>query len=264
MAQRRRSHDKMKPRLGCLGIMIAILGIGYAALWLTSRDLDDFEDAFLNAVYAGDSAKVEALLKTGENPNKRDSYGNNPMTLAAYAGRADVLILLLAHGGRLDSRDNTGMTPLHCAAYYNRIRAVNVLLKNGAALNATNNYGFTPLSESVMKGYPDLAALLLNAGAIVTNRDEGGWQPLHQALRSNRMNAKTRMRMVTLLLDHGADSNADNPGGWEEDSKHDSTASPFVIFQRRNPNRGNTPLAIAESNEFHPIAELLRKRGAVK
>jgi ankyrin repeat protein len=244
--------------------VIAVLGIGYGALRLTTRNLDDFEDDFLNAVYAGNSAKVDAMLKTGENPNKRDSYGNNPMTLAAFAGHADVLTLLLAHGGRLDSRDNTGTTPLHCAAYYNRIEAGKVLLKNGAALNATNNYGFTPLSESVMKGYPDMVALLLGAGATVTNRDERGWQPLHQALRSNRMIAKTRTRIVTLLLDYEADPNADNPGGWEQDSKHDSTASPFAIIQRRNRNRGNTPLAIAESNGFRQIAGLLRKRGAEK
>lgn len=254
----------MKKRLGCLGVVIAVLGLGYGALWLTTRNLDDFEDDFLNAVYAGNSAKVEAMLKTGENPNKHDSYGNNPMTLAAFAGHADVLALLLAHGGRLESRDNTGMTPLHCAAYYNRIEAGKVLLQNGAALSATNNYGFTPLSESVMKGYPDMVALLLSAGATVTNRDERGWQPLHQALRSNQMNGKIRARIVTLLLDHGADVNADNPGGWEEDSKHDSTASPFAIFQQRNPNSGNTPLAIAQSNGFQDIAELLQKRGAMK
>jgi uncharacterized protein len=254
----------MKKRLGCLGIVIAVFALGYGALCLTTRNLDDFEDNFLNAVYAGDLAKVESMLKTGENPNKHDSYGNNPMTLAAFAGHADVLTLLLAHGGRLDSRDNTGMTALHCAAYYNRIEAGKVLLKSGAAVTATNNYGFTPLSESVMKGFPDMVALLLSAGATVTNRDARGWQPLHQALRSNRMHAKTRTRIISLLLDHGADPNTDNPGGWEEDSKHDSTASPFAIFRHRNPNRGNTPLAIAESNGFQDIAELLRKHGALK
>lgn len=254
----------MKKRLGCLGIVIAVLGIGYGALRLTTRNLDDFQDAFLNAVYAGESARVEAMLKTGENPNKHDSYGNNPMTLAAFAGHADVITLLLAHGGRFDSRDNSGRTPLHCAAYYNRIEASSVLLKNGATVNATNNYGFTPLSESVMKGYPDMAALLLSAGATVTNRDERGWQPLHEVLRSNGIKAEIRMRIVTLLLDHGADPNAENPGGWQEDSKHDSTVSPFAIFQRRNQNRGNSPLAIAESNGFQDITELLRKRGALK
>ena len=254
----------MKKRLGCLGIVIAVLAVGYGALWLTTRNLDDFEDDFLNAVYAGNSTRVEGMLKTGENPNKHDSYGNNPMTLAAFAGHADVLTLLLANGGGLDSRDNTGMTPLHCAAYCNRIEAGKVLLKNGASVSATNNYGFTPLSESVMKGYPEMVALLLDAGATVTNRDERGWQPLHQVLRSNRIDAKTRTRIVTMLLDHGSDPNADNPGGWEEDSKHDSMVSPFAIFQHRNPNRGNTPLAIAESNGIRDIAELLRRRGAVK
>ena len=255
---------KMKKRLGCLGIVIAVLVVGYAALWLLTQNLDDFEDDFLNAVYAGEVAKVEAMLKAGDNPNKRDSYGNNPMTLAAYGGQHEVLKLLLAHGGRIDSRDNREMTPLHSAAYYDRVQAGKVLLGAGAEVNATNRYGFTPLSESASKGFPDMTALLLAAGASVTNRDGRGWQPLHQVLRSNRMKAKTRLRIVALLLDHDADPNADNPGGWEEDYKHDSTVSPFAAFQRRNPNKGNTPLQIAESNGFQDIAELLRKCGAKK
>ena len=254
----------MRRTLGCLVIIAGVLGAGYAALWMTNHNLDDFEDEFLNAVHKGDVAKVEAMLKAGENPNKQDSYGNNPMTLAAYAGHSDVLKMLLAHGAGIQCKDNTGMTPLHCAAYYNRLQACQVLLQSGAEVNATNRYGFTPLSESVTKGFPDVVTLLLGAGAADTNRDERGWQPLHQVLRSNGVDANTRTRIVTMLLDHGADANADNPGGWEEDSKHDSMASPFGIYQRRNPNKGNTPLAIAESNGFQDIADLLRTHGALK
>jgi ankyrin repeat protein len=100
----------MKKTLGCLGIVVFFLVIGYAALWLITRRLDDFEDDFLNAVYAGDLASVETMLIAGENPNKRGSFGNNPMSLAAYAGHVDVLRLLLSHGSKIDSRDNSGMT----------------------------------------------------------------------------------------------------------------------------------------------------------
>jgi len=252
----------MKKKLGCLGIVVVVLGIGYLALWSMSRVLDDFEDNFLNAVYAGDLAKVEVLLKAGENPNKHDAYGNNPMTLAAYAGHQHILKLLLAHGGKIDDQDNGGMTPLHCAVYYNRFKAAQMLLQSGAPVNTTNHYGFTPVSEAAAKGFPEMVNLLLSAGASVTNRDEYGWQPLHQALRSNGMDDKKRARIVTSLLDYGADPNAENPGGWEKDSTHDSTVSPFAFFQHRNPNHGNTALAIAESNGFGEIADILRKRGA--
>ena len=254
----------MNMRLRHIGTAVAVLAIGYASLWLLSKKLDDFGDDFLNAVYAGDITKVEAMLNAGENPNMQDSYGNSPMTLAAFAGHDKVLQTLLDHGGKIDIRDNTGMSPLHCAAYYGRLEVIQVLLTNGAEVNATNRYGFTPLSESVGKGFPDAAMLLLSAGASVSNRDRRGWQPLHLALRSNRLKPEIRLQLVTALLDHGADPNAENQGGWEKDSNYDSTVSPFAIFQRRNPNRGNTPLAIAESNGFLDIAELLKERGALK
>lgn len=255
---------KMKKRFGCLGVAVAVLTIGSAALWFFTKDMDNFEDDFLNAVYAGDVKKVEGMLNSGETADKQDSYGNNPMTLAAYAGHSEILKILLAHGGKIDRRDNTGMSPLHCAAYYGRLQAAQVLLANGAEVNVTNRYGRTPFSESIGNGFPDVAMLLLNAGASFANRDQRGWQPLHQVLRSNRLEHTIRLQLVIALLDHGADPNAENPGGWEDDSKHDSTMSPFAMFQRRNLNRGNTPLAIAESNGFQDIAELLRKRGAVK
>ncbi len=244
-------------------MILSAVGVACLVHWIASPSAEDFQDEFLNAVYKGDIRKVTKMLNAGENPNKRDAYGNNPMTLAAFAGHTEILKLLLTHAGQLDSRDDTGMTPLHCTAYYNRTQAARFLLQSGAEVNATNRYGLTPLSESVMKGFPNMVKMLLEAGASVTNRDDRGWQPLHQVLRS-KLDQPTRVQIVTLLLDHGADPNAANPGGWEKDSEHDSMPSPLAILQQNNPNKGNTPLAIAESNGFRDVADLLKKHEGKK
>ena len=60
-----------------------------------------------------------------------------------------------------------------------------------------------------------------------------------------------------MLLKHGADPNATNPGGFERDSEHDS----HVGYRRTNPNAGNTPVAIAKSNGFNEIVTELIANG---
>lgn len=219
--------------------------------------LSCFQDAFLDAVYGGDREKVERLLKTGENPNKRDSFGNNPLTLAGFANQSEIAELLIAHGACLTIQDNQGMTPLHCAAYNGNIDVARVFIAHGAPINATNEFGHTPLSEAVAKGPPAMVELLLAHGADVHHRDARGWQPIHIAVRAGGLESAERCAIVAALLDHGADPNASNPGGCLKDSD-----SCLGSRSRRNPNKGETPLVIAESNGFTEIAELLKNHGA--
>lgn len=103
-----------------------------------------------------------------------------------------------------------------------------------------------------------MVELLLDQGADVHHRDNRGWQPLHAALRAARLSDSERIAIVTLLLRHGADPNAANRGGWQNDSNYDSSPG----FRWELPNRGNTPLAVATSNGFAEIAEILKQHGA--
>jgi hypothetical protein len=122
-------------------------------------DLNDFEDDFLNAVWDGNVETVSQMLAEGENPNKRDSFGNNPMTLAGYAGQTEVARVLLRHGADIQSSDGS-MTPLHCAAYYDHIDTARYFLSQHADVTATNRYGETPRAIAERKGFTAMAQLL--------------------------------------------------------------------------------------------------------
>ncbi len=136
-----------------------IIGVFLGPL-LFCGGLNDFEDKFLNAVWDGDVETVEEMLADGENPNKRDAYGNNPMTLAGFAGQTEVAGVLLQYGADIQSSDDSGMTPLHCATYYDRLDTARFLLAQHADVTAMDQFGQTPLDLAEQKGFSEMAELL--------------------------------------------------------------------------------------------------------
>ena len=228
-----------------------------AAVYLVFFErLGDFGDPLLNAAHTGDLDLVRDLLKSGKNPNLRDGFGNCPLTVAADAGQTEVVKFLLEHGAKLDVADDAGETPLHCAARNGHLETAEFLVKRGASVNATDRHGVTALMAGVQFGNVAVVELLLANKADLTKRDTYGWQALHIVLRSNNVNRPDRYAVVKALLMNGADPHADNPGGSEHDSEHDSMGLPS--FSSQLPNKGNTPRAIATSNGFEDIAELLQ------
>lgn len=234
-------------------IVTAILVVYFATV-----DLNDFQDPFLNAARDGDGATMTKLLANGSDPNKSDGFGNTPLSIAAHFGQTDATKLLIKNGAIIDGVVNGEMTPLQCAVYSRRPETAAFLLKSNADPNIADKYGFTPLSIAARHGDVAMVKLLLDSGANIELADNRGWRPLHVALRSTQSSNSDRLATVKTLLEYDADPNANNAGGFEEDSKHDS----HLGFQKTLPNRGNTPLKIANSNEFDEIAKLLRTHGA--
>ena len=262
------NHENAMTMKTCL-IRAAIAAIGmflcavvgfFVSLLAGCGGFDDFGDPLHNAAYRGDSVKVQELLNQGVPVDRRTQFGNyTALILAGYTPCTNVVGLLVKNGANVNAQDTMGMSALHCAASKGQVDTARLLIQNGANLSLTNSCGFTPLHEAAGKGPPILVELLLVAGSSVSARDCRGWQPLHAALSSNPHKPEERCRIVEQLIAHGADPNFCNTGGWEDDSNHDSHVG------RRspgNPNRGNTPLAIAKSNGFTNIVELLKSKGA--
>lgn len=144
--------------------------------------------------------QVQHLLE-GVPAEAYDQQGNNPLNLAIEVacsttdrGRSSygvkLLRMLLDAGTPPDARSVTGKTPLMTAAHKGRADICMLLLKAGASASATDPEGFTPLHTACV----DLAGEDDSADHVASLVAD------HEAV-------------VAMLLQHGADVNAQNAGG---------------------------------------------------
>ncbi len=147
----------------------------------------------------------------------------------------DIAQLLLEGGANVNSKDGLSSTSLHAAARDGHREMARLLLDLGAEVDARTAAGETPLHLAAEGSHQKMIRLLLRAGAAVNRCDSLGQTPLHRHLGSR----SRRKEIVVLLLTNGANVNATDKQGRT------------VLHQA------------AQRNPRNPVAELLRKHGAV-
>jgi ankyrin repeat protein len=182
---------------------------------------------FFEAIRAGDRDKVDALLNADATLlAAQDEKGLGAYTAAKYSGRNDIAMLLLKKGVALDvfaacmagakdraleligenpeligAYSHDGWTPLHLACFFGQPALVEALISRGADWRARsrNPMRNAPLHAAAAGRNKDAVRTLLEHGADVNARQEGGWTALHAASQNGDV------EMVRLLIAGGAD-----------------------------------------------------------
>jgi ankyrin repeat protein len=147
---------------------------------------------------------VEHLItKYPQDVNTDGGYYMRPL-VAALAGEHFQTADLLRHNGAdLHVRGYSGINPLHAAAFSGNFVVVRILIEyDPTVINATDGFGSTPLlyaSEGRCFTDGSILRLLLEHGADINAQDEDDWTPLHSA------STRGALEVVRLLLEHGAD-----------------------------------------------------------
>ncbi len=119
--------------------------------------------------------------------------------------------------------DSRGFPLLHhaCMREDGGFRAAKALLDAGADPNEKDGGRFrqTPLHLAAEQGDLELAELLLERGAEADTRDAWGNGPVWKALHSGSLDVQgprrgRYVRMVRLLVEHGAELDRDNEAGF--------------------------------------------------
>ena len=129
---------------------------------------------------------------------------------AAKSGDTDEVAALLSMDNRLTRTfDADGWSPLHLAAHYGHAATVDLLLHNNAPvdLRSTNAMTNTALHAALAGRQVKVAKILLDAGADANAQQHGGWTPLHSAAASGDREA------IDLLLARGAKPQLANDAG---------------------------------------------------
>jgi ankyrin repeat protein len=134
--------------------------------------------------------------------------------LAAYTGRVEIAQLLLDHGANAKLETDEGEMVLHIVSrgeYDSQERGVGtarLLLERGVDVNAREKEGWTSLHCAALEGKVEVAQLLLNHGANASMETDEGETALHIVSRGEYDSEEHGSGIARLLLERGVDIHA--------------------------------------------------------
>lgn len=149
---------------------------------MNQRKRKKYSRRFFEAVLAGDTSQVTALLRAGIDPQRPDSEGTTPLYEASVTGRTAVARVLLRAGAAPDA-ESAGLgaegTPLCAAACWGHTATVRELLAHGADPNLREDHGsgWAPLDWARACSRPETADVLVAAGAVPREGSAGPQSP---------------------------------------------------------------------------------------
>uniref|UniRef100_A0A3Q2PDV5 Ankyrin repeat and SOCS box containing 2 n=1 Tax=Fundulus heteroclitus TaxID=8078 RepID=A0A3Q2PDV5_FUNHE len=171
---------------------------------------DDGATALYEAAKMGHEEAVQLLLSQNADANKPGKTGLLPLHIAAQRGSDAIVAMLIPATSKARVR-RTGISPLHLAADRNRDDILEMLIEAGFDVNAQ-------LSPERMRLYEDRRSTALYFAVINNNMEavrmllDAGADPNLDMFRPLMVASRVGLiQIVKLLVEHGADINADIP-----------------------------------------------------
>ncbi len=153
------------------------------------------------------------LINHGLKTNSLNRFQQTPLHLAAQEGQKENVALLLQHKVEVDCRDSSERTPLFLATLRGHLEIVKLLTAQKAdVLLIGSEAKETLVHVAAYYGQFDLLCYFFTLPQIqklVDAQDSDGRTALHRAVNGNN-----DPRIVTLLLKHGFNPNAENSWGY--------------------------------------------------
>jgi ankyrin repeat protein len=189
---------------------------------------------FFDAIKQGNMGEVERRLRQDPVLIHAKENGLSPILVAAYhhepaiasfladktvgitifeaaaTGKINNVIRLLARDPNLvNTYAPDGFQPLGLACFFGQPDVAEYLVKAGASINSKshNNLKVAPIQSAAAGGHKKIVKMLMDHGADPNIREQGGFTPLHAAAENGDE------EMIRLLLYGGADLTLKNNEG---------------------------------------------------
>lgn len=242
-------------------ILVFVLAFSACATQWTASD-----QQLLDGLKATDSARVQAALAQGANPDIAYADGMRPLGVAVARNDHASAKALLSAGANANVTVDvdpaaSGQSLLSLAE---DPEMATILVEGGADPNRKDGSGETPLGRAVLNGDARLVESLLGVGASVNSPLADGQSPLWFAVSTGNVT------VVSALLEGGADPNHQNAGGrtvLHEAATNPNGATAAVLLKANagvnsRAHDGTTPLMVAASDGYVAPARLLMENGA--
>ncbi|KAL2009325.1 hypothetical protein VTN00DRAFT_7519 [Thermoascus crustaceus] len=138
------------------------------------------------AAQKGHKGIVEMLSRNVDNLLARNTFGQDPLILAAQGNSEESIIrIMVEKGADLTARDVPGRGALEYAAMRGDDAVVRLLIEKGAPLDSRDGFGRTALHYASMSRHASTVRLLIEKGFEIDAADKDGWTALHYACRTD-------------------------------------------------------------------------------
>lgn len=173
-----------------------------------NMEVDNYGNPLQVASIEGYAEITELLLDNGANVNAQGGPYGNALCAASIRGHPQIVEILLDSNADIDQKGHDYFSAVHSTALQGASReghlgVVRILLDRGADIHAKDTYNIDALGAASEKGRLEIANMLINKGARI-NTGKAYARPLYLASRSGHP------EIIKLLLDNGADANAQN------------------------------------------------------
>lgn len=129
-----------------------------------------------------DEKKVQTLIDSGVNINRRDSKGRTLLFELSSKRRIESIKILIKNGIDINAEDNYGKTVLSEAADKIDGMMIRFLLENGASVNHINSSGRTVLQDAALEENEKVFQLLMSQNPDLNIKDHYGKTVLFDAV----------------------------------------------------------------------------------